>query len=485
MVDATGAFAEIQDVQVDVAEVKYALQHDGEFFVNFFLAEELDFPVPDFHIRIWGWLTSLAVIQMCLAIPRGHAKTTLAKLACVYLYLFTDARFVVYLSNTNSVAKDACRDIVNYLRSGNARMIFGDFVWEKESESEGLYIFKIGDKRCILKALGAGQQVRGLNIDNQRPEIAVVDDLEDVDNIATEYLLTKLKRWFYGTFKKALSRNYKIIHLGNMVAVNCMLKDHVDSPDWHAMRLGCVLSNGKPLWPDLWPMDKIIADFREYARMGMAAIWFAEMMNMPVPDGLGLIKSDEIVYHADRQPDDCSATFITIDPAISQKASADDTAIVVHGLVNGRPEIVDYTLGKYDPIALFDEMIRLAFKWHVAVVGIEGVAYQASLEYMFRYLLLERQITGMEIIMVPYGGRKTERIMAWAALIKVDEYAIPDNDFQCTEQLLSYDPTKRENRDDLIDACAYGPYMLQNYYGLITTAKQVNPHERAPSLPPF
>jgi hypothetical protein len=113
------------NVEVDLNQVRLLLKTDGEFFIEFFLAEQLDMPVPVFHKEIWSKLTDLEKERVLLAIPRDHAKTTLAKLIIVWYWLFTEHRFAVYLSNTAPIAKGACRDIMGYLDNPNFIQVFG------------------------------------------------------------------------------------------------------------------------------------------------------------------------------------------------------------------------------------------------------------------------------------------------------------------------------------------------------------------------
>src|SRR3546814_5410993 len=107
--------------------------------------------------------------RVLLAIPRDHAKTTLSKLTVVWYFRYTNHRFCVYLSNTNTIAKNACKDIIGYLKSPNSIAVFGEIQMIKESETDSLWIFELTTpagrvKKCILRAVGAGQQMRGINI---------------------------------------------------------------------------------------------------------------------------------------------------------------------------------------------------------------------------------------------------------------------------------------------------------------------------------
>lgn len=463
-------------VQINTGDTKHALKTNPEFFIQFFLGDELTFPVPRFHIMVFNKMISDDIQQFACAIPRDHAKTTLAKLACVWYFLFTDFRFIAYLSNTSTISQQACVDIITFMESDNFRAIFGHLEWHIRREGDGLYVFTLNEKKHVLRAMGAGQQVRGINIDNQRPQLAIVDDLEDNDNIATETLYLKLKKWFYGPFKKCLDKfDNKIIQLGNMINNRCLLKDHCDSPFWDSIRFGCVLSDGTSLWPDAWSLAKLRKDFQEYAAIGMIDIWFAEMMNLPMAAGSGLIRADQIYYRPEIMPGNHTRAFITIDLAISDATWAHKTVVAVHAFEIDRWQAVEYE-GRtgVDPIDLFDIVRDLALKWNVVHIGIESVAYQASLQYVFRFLANSQNLTHLEFHPLSTTVRKIQRLAGWASMIRAEEYALNEGDYPLTVELLEFNPTKKDNEDDHIDAYAYAPEMIElAAYDLILNANAI------------
>lgn len=472
---------------MSVGEIVSALQGDCRFFLNFFLANELTLPVPEFHIRTWEYLTRLDIPQVALALPRGHAKTTLAKLAVVWHWLFTPIRFVVYVSNTHSIAAEACKDIANYITSDNFVSVFGVIEREVWQDQKGFYKFKlryidsagkVREKFCILKALGAGQQIRGMNIDNIRPELAIEDDIEDDDNTASIPLIKKTARWQFGAFLKAMSRkNFKLIYIGNMLSNQSLLYHFCEkSAEWHSLRYGCILANGEPLWPDLWPVDKIKADFEQYRARNLTGLWMAEMMNLPMAEGNLLIESDDIPYAPYLVPGDQQAAFLTIDPAISEKTWADDRAIAVHALSpNGYWQIVEWVTGKFPPDHMFWVVVELCQRWSTRVVGIEQAGYQMALKFLFETLgAVHHQ--HFDIVEIPHKNKsKVERLAVWCALMRKRQWVLNEGDFAITEQLLSFDPTKKTNIDDLIDACSMGVTMVDMYLPSIMETYSVMP----------
>ena len=472
-------------------EIIERLKWDGEFFIEFHLADELSSPVPRFHVEVWGLLTSTAMQRVLLAIPRDHAKTTLSKLAVVWYFLFTNHRFCVYLSNTNTIAKNACKDIMGYMKSANFVSVFGQIKITKESETDSLWTFELmmpdgRIKKCILRAVGAGQQMRGINIDNQRPDMAVVDDVEDNENTESELLQKKLDRWIFGPFLKALARRKKVIWLGNMLQKTSLLARLSQRPNWNPVVYGCMVEDSEgqvvPLWPDRWPLEELIEDYREYFDLGLTETWLCEMMNMPGFTKNGF-RPDAVYYQPSPLPDGCVATFLTLDPAFGEEAVNDESAIVVHALMeDGPPMVVDYFTGQVDETTLFEEMLRLAYKWDAWTWGIEAIAAQRVLITLFKVLLATKRLNHnveMLPLMAGKGDPKVARIRAWVALMAKKEYAVFEGATKIFTQLMAYNMKKKSNRDDLIDSCAYGPQMLANYEGIIMSQAAGNHIESA------
>lgn len=459
---------ELVGTQFNKADLIETLRTQAEVWFHFLMGELLTHAVPEFHVDIFNLLINFAKSKFALAVPRGHAKTTVVKLAVVWYFVFSPIKFIVYCSNTTSIAIQECRDIIKFIESDNFRAVFGAVHWEKKSESEGLWIFKINDKLCILKALGAGQQVRGLNIENTRPQLLICDDAEDDENSATIEQRKKFRRWVFGPLFKACARKSKKIWIGNLVGAHCLINDLCESEFWDSIKYGAILANGQPLWPEMWSLAELREDYLEYYKMGQAAKWFAEMMNMPVPEGMGLLQAEDITYAPARSPVDLDYGFITIDPAISKKTRANKSAIAVHGMIENKWQIVDFHTAKLGPLELFQESLRLARQWRIRVIGIENVAYQAALEPIFKFLLAMEQEFAIEVVQLHAAGqKKVERIVTWAGWIKNGTYQLTENEQSVTTQLLCYDPEREENDDDLIDACAYGPQMIAEHLNLI------------------
>ena len=442
-----------ENVEVDLSQVRLLLRTDAEFFIEFFLADQLDMPVPEFHKEIWSLLTDQEKERILLAIPRDHAKTTLSKLVVVWYWLFTSHRFAVYLSNTAPIAKGACRDIMAFITENeNFLQVFGKPRIVKQSENEGLWLFDFTmpngqTKRCALRALGQGQQMRGINIDNQRPDIAVVDDVEDNENTESESQQKKLDKWMFGPFLKALARKKKILWLGNMLTKTSLLARLSRNARWNPVVFGCLIKDSvtgalRPLWPGKWSVAALQEDFKEYKDNGLVETWMCEMMNMP-GHGENGFTPDQINYRPSLTPDMIKAAWITVDPAFGQNAWNDESSIAVHVIPNdGCPQTVAVVHGQFDDVRLFNEVFSLATYWNAWVWGVEAVAAQRVLISLWNVFLMQRLMQGrVEIIplMAGRGDPKSGRIRSFVSLMANKEWAINEDDVDITTQIISYE----------------------------------------------
>jgi hypothetical protein len=165
------------------------------------------------------------------------------------------------------------------------------------------------------------------------------------------------------------------------------------------------------------------------------------------------------------------AAWITVDPAFGQNAWNDESAVAVHVIPNdGCPMTVCVSHGQWDEVRLFEEVFQLAEYWNAWVWGVEAIAAQRLLLGMFNMFLTQRLMMGRAEILPLMAGRgdpKSSRIRAWVALMANKEWAISEGDLDITNQIMSYDFRKKDQEDDIIDSCAYGPSMHEQYSYLI------------------
>lgn len=120
-------------------------------------------------------------------------------------------------------------------------------------------------------------------------------------------------------------------------------------------------------------------------------------------------KSDGLIYFKldNDNSYDCIKPIIALDPAISLKSRADDTAIVVGGVsLHGRLVIVDTLVGHFTPERTCEEFVRLIKKWGVKLTYVETVGFQALLRKMLVKAVSEAKVECGILDYLPKGNKQ-------------------------------------------------------------------------------
>lgn len=471
------------EVQINRADLLYALRHDSVTFFSFYIGADLTLEVPDFHDDMWNELllkveqanipATVRSLRKLFGVPREHSKSTIAKLAVILFLKYSPFAFAMYVSKTNAIAKNAIRDILIWLSSPAEVDLHGPMRVIKSSETDSLWIMDISIrdsvsqppriKRVILKAMGSDQQVRGLLILNRRPEIIVVDDIEDLDNTGSTQQQSTLDEWFMGSLMKSFARSHVVLFLGNMIRKTTLLARLAKESIWNPTVYGALVRDKhgelRPLWPGRWTVESLLQDYAEYRALGLGHVWEAEMMNLTQDEVLSQDMAGVTKIHTPMQ-EDLEGGIIILDPAFGQNAWNDDSAITVHARVRGLgvPAIVESWHGKATEEQLFDRMLEFSFKWGIATWGIEADAAQKLFIPYFNLLLQVRKLNQSLLLFLPLltnRKQKSSRIIAFRRAVLASSYAVAESESTLLERLQAYDPQSSE-RDDLVDSASHG-----------------------------
>ena len=160
------------------------------------------------------------------------------------------------------------------------------------------------------------------------------------------------------------------------------------------------------------------------------------------------IKRDWIKISNDKK---CLAYYIGVDLAISQKETADYTAIVVIGLTaENEIVVVEAKRGRWSFVEIGSEIIAMESKWQAKVVAVESNQAQA---YMVQEL---KRNTRMNVIGVVSTRDKITRFQPVEARYEQGlVYHVSHLAPEYTDELLSFTGTPQDKHDDFIDAIGH------------------------------
>lgn len=469
------------EVNVDIQQAWDRGRVDINFFAGLCMPDVCTFALPAFYVLIWRLLANRPVEQMgkilrfALGLPRGHAKTTFIKILIAWLIVYDKVSFILIICATEPLAENLLADISDILGSSNMEAVYGNWNACLAKDAVDLKKAVYHNRPIVLAAKGAGSSLRGINIKNRRPDLIFCDDMQTRENDESLADRAKLLRWFTSTLLKCIAPkgDRLVIYIGNMYSDECILKKLQDNTKWMSLVTGAILETGEPLWPELHSLEDLMDSFEHDEELGEADLWFAEVMNDPKSTGTSLLLEvlPQYPYEDDIEPDGC---FITIDPA-GFKHVSDDNVISVHYVFDGKGIVRERKVGAEitDPESLVLQALNLALVHGATLIGVEDVGYQATLQFWFNKYITELEITGITVVALnPHGRSKEQRIRLFIQELYAGNYYLhhstrPAFVFQATK----YKIGAKKNKDDILDADAYGLDVRNEYWHLVGNLK--------------
>lgn len=376
-------------------------------FARFFFPEAFNEASPQFHIELFGMYAEQ--INFAAAAPRGHAKTTCSSVEVIYRIVNGFTHFTLVVSDTYTQARDIVDNIKSELEANRWLIwVYGDLrtEWHWTSGS----FTTTNDVRVVAR--GSNMKVRGLKFRHWRPDFAVGDDLENDEAVQNPERRTKLLNWIKKALMPAMARKGSQIAIVGTVLhddslLNNMLKGLEGFAGWMKKRWAALINESTSLWPSMFPAEELkrMRDDPNYEKYLGPIVFAQEMQNEAIDDQSRIFKrewiygleSNPTIYSltaleerwaAEHPPDSVTwwkstmrSIIMAVDPAISEKTTADYFAMVVIGIdAKGEIWILDLFRAQIGDI---DEQVKkiLEFneQWKPDRIRIESVAYQAGL----------------------------------------------------------------------------------------------------------
>ena len=473
--------ADTQEISASILDAHERGKVDINFFAGLCMPTVSIYSLPFFYVTVWQMLAANRepelvgkILRFALGLPRSHAKTTFVKILIVWLIVYDKISFPLIVCSNADLADSLLADIHDILCSPNVTSIYGD--WQA-----GLVIDSADTKKAAyhgrsvtIVARGWSAGIRGLNLQNTRPDFILCDDAQTKKNDESPSERNTLLNELVGTIFKAISPrgDRYIIYVGNMYSSECILNKLKQNSKWLSMITGAILENGKPLWPELFSLEDLMESYYHDEELGLAHIWFAEVMNDPKSIATALLP-----YQLPTCPietiEDPDGVFITIDPA-GFKDTSDDNVISVHYKHENKGYIAERVSGILDPQELIKTTLNLALKHGASLIGIEDVGYQQTLQFWMNFWMKEWRIKNVIVVpLKPHGRTKESRIRLFVAELYKESYYILDAEARrkFVWQASMYKIGKPKNKDDILDSDAYGLDVRNEYWNFITNTK--------------
>lgn len=409
--------------------------------------------------------------RLAIGLPRGFTKTTVLKLFVVYCILFTDRNFILIVCKSAKHAINFIADVVTILDDPNIKATFGDWRGNVAKDTQDLLNFRYRGRDIVIAGMGNEGSVRGFNLNNRRPDVMIMDDMQPRENAASITLSDDLLTWMTSDLMKAASK-FRCLYMfvGNMYPYpGSILRKLRQNKAWTSFIAGGLLADGESLWPELQSKEQLLQEYQNDLEMGKPEVFLAEVLNDDTASGKSGI---DVTQLAPCDPalltDLAQGKFIIIDPA-NDKKNSDSTEIIYFEIYDEIPVAVERICGQLNPGDTIRYALQLAMRRGCKLIAVESVAYQYSLLYWFNQVAGQFNIVGIEFVeLYTKGMRKNSRIKDMLGLLLGRKLLVAEQLFNAViYQITQWNPLKTDNIDDLLDVLAYAYQVIDQYGHLI------------------
>ncbi|ANQ83692.1 phage protein [Azoarcus olearius] len=389
---------------------------DFEYFIGTYFPHYVRSPhKSELHRYLFARLSEIVASEKsetdAIAAPRGEAKSTLVSQLFVLWCLITGRkRYPVIVMDSIDQAYPMLEAIKAELEfNPRLQMDFPEAVGQGRVWQAGTIVTR-GDAK--VQVAGSGKKLRGLRHGPYRPDLAVLDDIENDEQVRNPDQRDKLQSWLTKTVLPlgGAGAKFDVVYIGTILHYDSVLNRTLANKLWRSAKFKALLK-----WPDrmdLWERweerlrnegedeaDAFYQEHRDAMEAGAQCSWAARpllaLMKIRARDGHDTFDSE---YQNDPVAGDNApfAKVITFwvnrlrewiffgacDPSLGKAgASRDPSAIGVGGYnrATGILDVVEAGIKKRLPDRIIEDVIAYQAEYRCLLWVIETVQFQAFL----------------------------------------------------------------------------------------------------------
>lgn len=449
---------EINRIKTDKVVRKRIARQSHLLFFSIYLSHYITYPFALFHYEMFS-VTENTDLKLAVFLAfRGSSKSTLMTLSYP-IWAITGCqqkKFVLIVSQTQNQARLHLSNIRKELESNELlKKDIGPF--QETNDEWGATSIVLSNFNARITIASTEQSIRGLRHGQYRPDLVICDDVDDLNSVKNRESRDKTFNWFTGEILPIGDNSTKFIVIGNLLHEDCLLmrlKSMIENKtlDGKYYSYPLIDDNQKIYWLGKFADPEAIDKLKK--SVGSEISWYREYLLKIISPDDQIIKKEWIKIY-DSLPlniaANCIGHVISVDPAISQKQTADKTAIIVGAIYKSSDfhylyitQIYNIQIGFPETKDLIKELSNTVDPKHKTPILVEQIAYQEA-------LIQALQKEGYPAKGInPHGNDKRARLNLASSYVRNGNVLFPKNSSsELVDQLLNFGV---ERYDDLADA---------------------------------
>jgi predicted phage terminase large subunit-like protein len=436
-------------------------QKSHEWFFTLYLSHYIKNQSAPFHEELFSLTDDPSWKLLCVVAFRGSGKSTIFTMSYALWSILgvQQKKFILILCQTRTQAKQHMMNLRQELENNKLlKDDLGPFREENEGEwGSSSLVFSRTNARITVASVE--QSIRGIRHQENRPDLIIADDVEDLASTKTQEGRDKTHQWFTSEVIPVGDINTRIVCVGNLLHEDSLLmrlKGDIESGRRNGTFRSFPLVDDaeKILWPGKYPTLESINEQKKI--IGSESAWQREYLLRIITDEDQIVQPKWIRYYDTLPSEELNSDFrfssTGIDLAISDKVTADYTAMVSAKIFGRGSDLQIYILPNPINEKLdFPNATERAKKLSLSLGGgiytklyIEDVGYQRS---FIQYLNMQN-VPAEEF--KTQGQDKRARLTLTTNLIQSGKILFPRQGAELlVKQLVGFG---KERHDDLADA---------------------------------
>lgn len=435
-----------------------------------------------FHTALWKGLEANQRRLLNFQVMRDGAKTTILRAFISKRIAYGVSRTILYIGKSDDQAKRS----LNWLRSqvyNNHRwaQFYGIEKGETFNDGEAVFLHKTLNLRIWMVAVGINGSLRGINLDDHRPDLIILDDAIDDDNAATPLGRKKTSERIHGAIKESLAPASeapmaKLVMLNTPIGMEDASMDALTDPEFYSLRFPCwtIESEEWPIdqrissWEERYPTETMRQQKRSSIQQGRAHVFAREKECKIITPETAPLRREWLKYYETLPPREEMQVCMSIDPV--PKPSAQAISRGLHRLdfeahsVWGRHKTGFYQLEYltnrgHEPNWTIMAFWHLVLKWKPSIVRVETIAYQATLSWI---LSQSMKAKGIYVLIDEVADRRNKIMRIIDTFSGVGSQGEVYIDQKQTDFIDQWSNIESTSHDDVIDAAAMCVEWLHN-----------------------